>query len=100
MARFNGALVAGPHNRFTGTNSHGYQNPEVDRLLAAIDGSVRPEERVRSWAEVWRILTDEVALIPLYYFPSPYTIRKGITGPLPANPVDTPTFMVHTWEAQ
>jgi ABC-type transport system substrate-binding protein len=100
MSRFNGANVAGPHNRYTGTNSHGYQNPEIDRLFATIDGSVRPDERVRLWADVWRILTDDVALIPLYYFPSPYTIRKGISGPLPANPVDTPTFMVHTWEAQ
>jgi peptide/nickel transport system substrate-binding protein len=100
MARFNGAQVAGPQNRYAGTNAHGYQNAEVDRLLGTIDHSVRVEERVRLWAEVWRVLTDDVAVIPMYYFPSPYVLRKGITGPLPANPVDTPTFMVHTWEAQ
>jgi peptide/nickel transport system substrate-binding protein len=100
MSRYSGSQVAGPHNRYTGSNANGYQNLEVDRLFATIDTSVRAEERVRLWAEVWRILTDEVALIPLYYFPSPYILRKGIQGPLPANPADTPAFMVHTWEAQ
>jgi len=98
MSRFQGSLIASPQNRYTGTNAHGYQNPEVDRLLATIDRSVRPEERIGLWAEAWRILTDDVSVIPMYYFPSPYVLRKGITGPLPANPVDTPTFMVHTWE--
>jgi peptide/nickel transport system substrate-binding protein len=99
MGRFIGSQVASPHNRYAGTNAHGYQNPEVDRLLATIDGSVRTEDRVRLWAEVWRILTDEVAVLPMYYSPSPLVVRKGIRGPLPANPVDTPSFMVHTWEA-
>jgi peptide/nickel transport system substrate-binding protein len=100
MSRFSGAQVASAQNRYTGTNPHGYQNAEVDRLLATIDGSVRPDERIQLWAEVWRILTDDVAAIPMYYFPSAYVLRKGISGPLPANPVDTPSFMVHTWEAQ
>jgi peptide/nickel transport system substrate-binding protein len=100
MSRFSGSQVARPQNRYTGTNASGYQNLEIDRLFATIDSSVRAEDRVRLWAEVWGILTDEVALIPLYYFPSPYVLRKGIQGPLPANPADTPTFMVHTWEVQ
>lgn len=99
-SRFLGSVIASAQNRYTGTNAHGYQNPEVDAMLATIDRSVRPDERVRLWAEVWRSLTDDVAVIPMYYFPSPYVLRKGIQGPLPANPVDTPTFMVHTWEVQ
>jgi ABC-type transport system substrate-binding protein len=100
MSRFQGSQIASRQNRYAGANNHGYQNAEADRLLATIDASVRVEDRVRSWAQLWRILSDDVAVIPMYYFPSPYVVRKGIGGALPANPIDTPTYLVHTWELQ
>jgi len=36
----------------------------------------------------------------MYYFPNPYIVRKGITGPLPANPLNPPSHYVHTWDVQ
>lgn len=100
MSRFQSSQIASAQNRYAGANNHGYHNAEADRLLATIDASVRVEDRVRSWAQLWRILSDDVAVIPMYYFPSPYVVRKGISGALPANPIDTPTYLVHTWELQ
>ena len=52
------------------------------------------------WAEANRMLVDEVAYMPLYNFPYPYFVRKRVVGAAPGNPINPPTYFVHTWEVQ
>ena len=75
-------------------------NPMVDELLYRIDRTLRSEERMALWAEANRILVDEVAYIPLYNFPYPYFVRKRVVGATPGNPINPPTYFVHTWDVQ
>jgi peptide/nickel transport system substrate-binding protein len=100
LARFNSANIAGPRNRWSPSNRHGYMNPVADELLDRIDGTLRREDRMALWAEVNRILVDDVAYIPLYNFPYPYFVRTRVVGPMPGNPVNPPTYFVHTWDVQ
>lgn len=72
----------------------------ADREIDRIETSLTAGDRARGWAEMWRVLTDEVALLPMYYFPNPLIVRSGMTGPLPANPLTPAGHDVHTWEAR
>jgi peptide/nickel transport system substrate-binding protein len=100
LSRFNGANIAGPHNRWSTSNRIGYVNPAADDLLNRIDRTLRREERMALWAEANRILVDEVAYLPLYNFPYPYFVRKHVVGATPGNPINPPTYFVHTWDVQ
>jgi peptide/nickel transport system substrate-binding protein len=100
LSRFNSANLAGPQNRWSPSNRHGYVNPVADDLLNRIDRTLRREERMALWAEANRILVDEVAYLPLYNFPYPYFVRKSVVGAMPGNPINPPTYFVHTWDLQ
>ncbi|HZT08668.1 MAG TPA: ABC transporter substrate-binding protein [Chloroflexota bacterium] len=100
LALFNSAMIAGAQNRWFGTNVHGYNNPAADELLVRVDKSLQPDARMAAWAEANRALLEDVAYMPLYNYPFPYLVRAGITGPLPANPINPPSYFVHTWDLQ
>ncbi len=100
LSRFHSANVAGPQNRWSTSNRNGYVNPAADDLLDRIDRTLRRDERMALWAEANRILVDEVAYIPLYNFPYPYFVRKNVVGATPGNPINPPTYFVHTWDVR
>ena len=98
LNRFNSRQIATAQNRYTAGNRNGYASPASDRLIDAIERSFAADERARNWAEYWRVLTEELPLLPMYSFPNPYIVRKGITGLLPANPLNPPSHNVHMWD--
>jgi peptide/nickel transport system substrate-binding protein len=100
LALFNSAMMASAQNRWAGANVHGYANSNADELLGRVDRTLRAEDRRAVWAEANRLLLDEVAYFPLYNYPFPYVVRKGVTGPIPANPINPPSYFVHTWDLE
>ncbi len=100
LSRFNGALAAGPQNRWAGTNRNGYVNPAADELLNRVDRTLRRDERMEVWAEANRILVDEVAFMPLYNYPYPYVVRSRVLGATPGNPINPPSYFPHTWDVR
>ena len=100
LALFNSAMTASAQNRWTGANVHGYANSAADELLGRVDRTLRTEDRVAVWADANRLLLEDVAYIPLYNYPFPYVVRKGLRGPLPANPINPPSYFVHTWDLE
>jgi hypothetical protein len=53
-----------------------------------------------TWAALNQLLLEEVAYFPLYNYPFPYAVRSNVVGPLPANPINPPSYFVHTWDVQ
>jgi ABC-type transport system substrate-binding protein len=100
LALFNSAMIATAQNRWSGANVHGYANPMADELLGRVDRTLRTEDRMAVWAEANRLLVDEVAYLPLYNYPLPYIVRKGVVGAIPANPVNPPSYFVHAWDLE
>jgi peptide/nickel transport system substrate-binding protein len=97
---FHSAQIPSRENRFSGSNDGGYVNPAFDRVADTLDRAVRREEVTRAWADGWQILSDDVAVLPMFYFLTPYVVRQGITGPLPSSPLGARTFKIHEWNAQ
>ena len=100
LSLFNSALIASPQNRWSGLNVEGYSNPAADDLLGRVDRTLRVDDRIAVWADANRLLLEDAAYIPLYNYPFPYIIRAGVTGLLPANAINPPSYFVHTWDLQ
>jgi len=99
-ARWNSRNIARAENRWAGTNSSGYSNSTLDRLLDAIDRSIQRDELMGHWSDTWRIMSDDVAVMSMYYFPQPTAVRKGLTGVLPSNPFGSATREVYRWDME
>jgi len=98
LALFTSSMIATAQNRWAGSDVHGYINPAADELLKRVDRTLRQDDRMAEWAAVNRLLVDDVAYFPLYNYPFPYVVRAGVDGPLPANPINPPSYLVHTWD--
>jgi peptide/nickel transport system substrate-binding protein len=100
LALFDSAMISSARNRWAGANVHGYSSRVADDLLGRVDRTLQRDDRMAVWAEANRALLDDVAYMPLYNYPFPYVVRKGITGPIPANPINPPSYFVHTWDVE
>jgi len=99
-ARWHSRSIARAENRWAGSNSSGYSSPALDRALDAIDRSIQRDELLGHWSDAWRTMSDDVAVMSMYYFPQPTAVRKGLTGVLPSNPFGSPTWEVYRWDIQ
>ena len=93
-------MIATAQNRWSGANVHGYSNPAADELLLRVDRTLRTEDRMAVWADANRLLLEDAAYFPMYNYPLPYAVRKGVLGALPANPINPPSYFVHTWDLE
>ncbi|WP_195759856.1 ABC transporter substrate-binding protein [Paracoccus sp. S-4012] len=59
-------------------NIGGYSNPEVDRLTAEIGAETDPEARAALLAEVFGLLKDDYAFIPLHQLQILWGLKEGV----------------------
>jgi peptide/nickel transport system substrate-binding protein len=96
--RWHTRQIAAPANRWVSNNRHGYSNPAADRAIEAFENALRPDDQLRWWGESWRVIMEDVAVFPLFFYPNPYIVKQGITGPLPTAPTGSSSFNVHLWD--
>jgi len=63
-----------------GLNSGGYSNPQFDTLIAAANEETDREKRSRLFEQAERILNDDVAYVPLYYYTTRHLIKPYVRG--------------------
>lgn len=63
-----------------GLNRGRYKNEQIDRLTEEARKKVDPEERKTLYADVQKILLEELPLIPMWYETNVLVHRKGLTG--------------------
>jgi peptide/nickel transport system substrate-binding protein len=97
--RWHSNFIAGPP-RYVGENRQGYVNPASDAALDRLLRAVRREDQLRYWAESWKVITEDVAAIPMFYTLNTYIVRKGLTGLQPRNPLGNAAYRVHQWDVQ
>jgi peptide/nickel transport system substrate-binding protein len=90
--------IATERNRWSTTNRSGYSNAELDRLSDELDRTIREADQPRYWGEMWRILTDEVGVMPLFFAPVAYIVRTGVVGPVASHVTPPPAYNLHQWD--
>ena len=97
--RWHSRSIAGPQTRYAGANVMGYAEPTTDAAIDRLLMAVRREDQLRYWGEAWRRITEDVAILPMYYNVDSYAARKGLMGLQPRNPLGGAAYQIHLWEA-
>ncbi len=61
-------------------NQSGYNNPDYDHLLDQSDLARDPDERQRLMEQAERLLMDDYAMIPIYYYVRRYLVSPAVKG--------------------
>jgi len=91
--------IPSERTRWKGGNYGGYSNPAYDRLYEQYATTLDITRRNVVYADLMKVLADDVGSIPMYYTTSPLMFRKGVRGPgivpaiQPAN-----SWNMHEWE--
>ena len=67
MAEYLTSAISGPDTRWTGNNRGGWSNLDYDRLWDAYNTTLARPERIQRIADLARILSEEVPVIPHFY---------------------------------
>ena len=99
LENFTAEQVARPQNRWRGNNYGAWINPAYDQVFAEYGRSLRPAERVRSIAELNRMLTEELPWIPYWYQPIVTAHVAAVQGPIARQTPDSPSGIhrIHQW---
>lgn len=84
-------------NNWSGQNYTSYANPEVDRLLDAIETELDREKRRVLWARLQKIYAEDLPVIPLFFRADPFIVPKWLTGIVPTGHQDPTTYWIEDW---
>jgi peptide/nickel transport system substrate-binding protein len=92
--------IARPENRWRGDNRGGWSNPAYDQTFAAYSTTLAREARIQQLAQLERILTEEVPVIPLFLNAETNAHVGALEGPVARHiPDSAGTFLhVHRWQ--
>ena len=91
--------IARPENRWNGGNRYGWSNADYDRAFDAWSKSLAQADRVRYIAEMERVLTEQLPIVPNYFEATVTAASNLLEGPLPSqNPDAGPELgMISRW---
>jgi peptide/nickel transport system substrate-binding protein len=96
---FSTLSIGTEQNRWRGANWPGYRNAEYDRLYEQYGITLDAQQSDQLVANMMKIVTDDVPVIPLYYVALGLAFRSGITGPMGAAPDQAANaWNIHTWD--
>lgn len=84
-------------NNWSGQNYTGYSNPEVDKLLDAIEVELDKEKRRVLWAKLQKIYAEDLPVIPLFFRADPFIVPHWLTGIVPTGHQDPTSYWVEDW---
>lgn len=98
LASINTAGIARPENRWTGRNRGGWSNPEFDRISDMFRTTLDQQQRVQLIAQMVRIFSDDLPVLPLYFNPIPVAHVAALRGPQNVAPASAIAWNVYQWE--
>ncbi|MET4805096.1 peptide ABC transporter substrate-binding protein [Limibacillus sp. MBR-115] len=85
-------------NNWSGQNYTGYNNPEVDQLLDAIERELDRERRADLWLKLQQIYAEDLPVLPLYWRAATYVLPKEMQGVVPTGHLSPTTYWVENWQ--
>jgi len=84
-------------NGYTGQNSDGYRNAEMDRLIDAIEVTLDREKRADLWRRLQQVYADTLPDLPLFFRADSYVLPKWLKGVRPTGNLYTTTLWIEDW---
>jgi peptide/nickel transport system substrate-binding protein len=92
--------VPSAENNWSGQNYTGYSNPEMDRLLDAIEVELDRDKRAALWAEFQKLYAEDLPVLPLYWRAEPYILPKWLKGLRPTGHTAVTTLWIEEWRSE
>ncbi len=92
-----GTSIATPENRWAGVNRGGWVNAEYDRLVEVFLSSLDRAERSRAAVDAFKLASDELPVLPLYYLSIAAAHTSALEGMVGGSASDTAWDNVHRW---
>ena len=93
------AMIASAANNWSGQNSPGFVNPEMDDLIERTEVELDREVRRGYWRRMQQIYASELPVLPLYFRAAPYILPTWLQGVEPTGHQGTTTLWVERWRA-
>ncbi len=84
-------------NNFGGANYSQFNHPAMDKLIGDVQRELDPAKRKPLWAEMQKIYTDELPVLPLFFRTDVYVVPKWLTGILKPGQLPEGPAAVETW---
>lgn len=89
--------IPSAENTWTGQNYGGYCNPEMDRLIKAINGELDDAKRHALWRDLQAIYARDLPALPLWYQAEAYILPKWLRGVTPTGHLNYSSLWAETW---
>jgi peptide/nickel transport system substrate-binding protein len=97
LANFTSSQVGTPANRWRGANYSGWANADYDRLYDQFTSTLDQTTRDQQVVQMARLISDEVAFIPLFFNFNVSAHSSALTGPDPKAFDTLVDWNVHEW---
>lgn len=84
-------------NGWSGANFPGYRNPRIDQLLDATERELDTDKRRALFADIQRILSNDLPALPLFFRVDAYVIPKPLKGIRPTGHSVGSTLWIEQW---
>jgi len=84
-------------NGYTGQNSDGYRNPEMDHLIDTIEITLDRQKRADLWHRFQQVYADTLPDLPLFFRADSYVLPKWLKGVRPTGNLYTSTLWIEDW---
>lgn len=98
LLTFTSASISRPETRWLGNNRGGWSNAEYDRLVDGFYMTLDRPERDRQSIQAWRILTEQLGIMPLYFNPAVNAYPAGLHGVDVRTADAEMSWNIHMWE--
>ena len=93
------AMIPTLENGWSGQNTPGFVNPEMDALIEQTETELDREARRGHWRRMQQIYAGELPVLPLYFRAAPYILPLWLKGIEPTGHQGTTTLWVERWRA-
>lgn len=91
-------MIPSAENGWSGQNHGGYRNPEMDRVIDALETTCGDDAKPL-WAELQRIYAEDLPALPLYYRADAFVLPLWLQGVRPTGHQYTSAQWVEEWRA-
>ena len=74
------SAIPNAENNFGGANYSQFSDPTMDRLIGEVQRELDPAKRKPLWAQMQKIYTEELPVLPLFFRTDVYVVPKWLTG--------------------
>jgi peptide/nickel transport system substrate-binding protein len=97
---FHSSEIPSEANGYAGENLAGYKNPEMDRIIDALEIELDVTKRKQLWAEAQRLYATDLPSLPLYFRSDAFILPKWLTGLRPTGNQYPSSLWVTDWGVQ